>query len=287
MNRNYAPVNQLFPRKRTRLRLFFGIQYFTCKRYCKWIFRTEHPARSYSRSKLSYLCFSHSTLLFRKLKELDMQPHDNNTTTLKLAVEKLNGILIRPDETFSYWRAIGKPTRCKGYLEGMVLFCGTVQKGVGGGLCQLSNLIYWMTLHTGLTVTERYRHSYDVFPDSNRTQPFGSGATCFYNYKDLMIKNETPFTFQLCLNVTDTDLEGEWRSDAKPHYTYEVYEKEQHITHEYWGGFTRNNTLYRKTIRPDGETVRDEYLSENHAVMMYTPFLEAGENEQRKAPADE
>ena len=45
----------------------------------------------------------------------------------------------------------------------------------GGGLCQLSNLIYWMTLHTPLTITERYRHSYDVFPDSNRTQPFGSG----------------------------------------------------------------------------------------------------------------
>ena len=45
----------------------------------------------------------------------------------------------------------------------MVLHYGSFQTGIGGGLCQLSNLIYWMTLHTPLTVTERYRHSFDVF----------------------------------------------------------------------------------------------------------------------------
>lgn len=44
-----------------------------------------------------------------------------------------------------------------------------------------------MALHTPLTVTERHRHGYDVFPDAERTIPFGSGATCFYNYGDLMI----------------------------------------------------------------------------------------------------
>ena len=54
-------------------------------------------------------------------------------------------------------------------------------------------------LHTPLTVTERWRHGYDVFPDSNRTQPFGSGATCFYNYMDLMVRNDTPDTWRLVL----------------------------------------------------------------------------------------
>lgn len=73
----------------------------------------------------------------------------------------------------------------------------------------MTNLLYWMTLHTPLTVTERWRHGYDVFPDSNRTQPFGSGATCFYNYMDLMVRNDTPDTWRLVLQVTDTHLEGE------------------------------------------------------------------------------
>ncbi|MEI3305467.1 MAG: VanW family protein [Dysosmobacter sp.] len=58
-----------------------------------------------------------------------------------------------------------------------------------------------MTLHTPLTVVERYRHSHDVFPDANRTQPFGSGATCAYPHRDLMIRNDTQQPFQLCLRV--------------------------------------------------------------------------------------
>lgn len=93
-----------------------------------------------------------------------------------------------------------------------MLFCGTFHRGVGGGLCQLSNLIYWMTLHTDLTVTERYRHSYDVFPDENRTQPFGSGATCVYNYRDLMVENRTVRPLQLSLQLTATELRGAWLS---------------------------------------------------------------------------
>lgn len=102
---------------------------------------------------------------------------ENKVTNLKLAVKRLDGLILYPGETFSYWKRIGKPTARKGYKEGMVLFLGQIGGDIGGGLCQLSNLIFWMTLHTPLTVTERYRHSHDVFPDANRTQPFGSGAT--------------------------------------------------------------------------------------------------------------
>ena len=104
----------------------------------------------------------------------------------------------------------------------MVLNNGTVISGTGGGLCQLSNLIFWMTIHTPLTVVERHRHGFDVFPDSNRTQPFGSGATCFYPYGDLMIKNETQDDYQLILTVGDEFLEGEWRVSAKPTVKYKI-----------------------------------------------------------------
>ncbi len=72
---------------------------------------------------------------------------------------------------------------------------------------------FWMTVHTPLTVIERHRHGYDVFPDSNRTQPFGSGASCFYPHGDLMIRNDTPDDYQLLVSVGDKFLEGEWRVD--------------------------------------------------------------------------
>ena len=155
----------------------------------------------------------------------------------------------------------------------MLLRNGRVVPGVGGGLCQCSNLLYWMTLHTPLTVTERHRHGYDVFPDADRTQPFGSGATCFYNYLDLTIRNDTPDTWRLMLRVTDTHLEGEWRCSAPQTLRYEVYEKEHYFQGEYWGGYTRHNALYRRVLDLKGVLLGDEFVCENHALMMYSPML--------------
>jgi len=202
-------------------------------------------ARKRDNDMLDYRCFSHSTPLIRQLKNTDMWMQENKIVNLRLATERLDGLLLRPGEVFSYWRVIGKPSRRRGYQEGMILVNGTVLPGVGGGLCQLSNLIFWMTLHTPLTVIERHRHNYDVFPDSNRTQPFGSGATCFYPYGDLMIRNDTDETYQLRVHVGETDLEGEWRSSAAPEYRYEVVERNHEMRGQPWGGFTRHNELYQ------------------------------------------
>jgi vancomycin resistance protein VanW len=137
----------------------------------------------------------------------------------------------------------------------------------------MSNLIYWMTLHTPLTVVERHRHGYDVFPDSNRTQPFGSGATCFYPYGDLMIQNNTDDDFQLLVHVGAEYLIGEWRSAKPPRQHYAVIEKNHHMQSEYWGGFSRHNALYRKVYDLDNIEIEEEFITENHALMMYSPFL--------------
>jgi vancomycin resistance protein VanW len=123
-------------------------------------------------------------------------------------------------------------------------------------------------------VTERHRHGFDVFPDSGRTQPFGSGATCFYNYGDLMIRNDTLDTFQLKLAVGEKELNGAWFCDTAPKYRYEVYEAEHIIKYEFWGQYTRNNRLNRKKFGINGELISDDFIVENRAIMMYSPFLE-------------
>jgi len=267
------------PINRNSVRLYLGRQYYTLKRSLQRYHKQlsgEYRFAKIAEQDLRHTIFSHSTPLFRDLKDDNIRLQQGKVVNLKIATAKVNGITIFPGEVFSYWHAIGRPSARKGYAPGMILRNGAVRAGIGGGLCQLSNLIYWMTLHTDLSVFERHRHGYDVFPDANRTQPFGSGATCFYNYGDLMIKNETDRAFQLKVTVTEDSLEGAWRCDGMPPHSYEVYEKEHLIRSEYWGGYTRHNVIYRKKYDRNMQFIDDEYVVENHALMMYAPLLSDG-----------
>lgn len=266
--------SNLKPKKRSKVRLALGRIYYTSARYCMWQFSSLKFAYTFAEQPLSYAIFAHQSPLLRKLKDVDMQYQYNKIINLNLAVKQINNIIIKPKETFSYWKLIGKPTYKKGYQDGMVLFCGAFGPGVGGGLCQLSNLLYWMSLHTPLTITERYRHSFDVFPDSNRTVPFGSGATCVYPYRDLMITNNTSHTFQLKVWLDQEYLHGEWRCTHPIDTSYKVIEKNHRMEGEYWGGYSRHNEIFREIYNSKGEKIDEEYVTENHALMMYSPFLE-------------
>lgn len=261
------------PIPRSWLRLRLGKAYYAGKRYLLWCSPRYHWASQRQSVSLPYIQTSHATPLYRHLRGEEMELQKNKVVNLQLAAARLNGVVLRPGETFSYWRLIGKPSRKKGYREGMVLFLGRIGSDVGGGLCQLSNLIFWMTLHTPLTVVERYRHSHDVFPDSNRTQPFGSGATCAYPHRDLMIRNDTDQSYQLCVRVGETHLEGEWRAEAPQKFQYEILERNARMDQASWGGYIRHNELFRRVFDLDGTLLREEFLFANDAIMMYSPLL--------------
>ena len=265
------------PIRRSRVRQKAGMLYYTALRRLLWIRMRSVFASERSEANLPCICFSHRTILMRKLKDVDMWMQRNKIINLKIAAEKLDGVIIRPGEVFSYWKLIGKTTKRKGYVDGMVLHNGGFSAGTGGGLCQMSNLIFWMAVHTPLTIVERHRHGYDVFPDSNRTQPFGSGATCFYPHGDLMIQNNTEDSWQLRIHVGEEYLEGELRASAPMQYRYEIAERNHEIRSEYWGGYTRHNELYQQIYDPEGNLLNERLLIENSAIMMYSPLL--GENQ--------
>ncbi len=272
--------NNLRPVRRSRLRQALGRWAYGARRCLWWAFGGCRFARTRARTPLEHLCMAHSTPLLRQLKGADMALQRNKVVNLRIAAERLDGLLLRPGQVFSFWRLVGRPSATRGFLPGMTLHCGTVGAGVGGGLCQMTNLIYWMTLHTELTVLERHRHSYDVFPDSNRMLPFGSGATCAWPHLDLMIRNDTMNTYQLRVRVGEHDLEGQWRCDDQPACRYEVVERDARMCSEPWGGFSRHNTLIRRRLDTDGALRGEELVTENHALMMYAPFLTEGTLEQ-------
>ena len=261
------------PIQRSWLRLRLGKAYYAARRYALWCSPRYRWARERRQDSLPYLQASHETPLLRQLRGADMELQRNKVVNLRLAVEKLDGVLLRPGETLSYWRLIGKPSARRGYLPGMVLFLGRIGSDVGGGLCQLSNLIFWMTLHTDLTVVERYRHSHDVFPDAHRSQPFGTGATCAYPHRDLMLRNDTQETYQLRLRVGEKNLEGEWLATAPPLHRFEIQERDARMDQAAWGGYVRHNAIWRRVFDRDGNFLEDQPLFTNDAIMMYSPLL--------------
>ena len=265
------------PERRGDLRLRLGAWVLQARRRALWLTGGIRFARRRPGYVCPHRCAAHRTPLLRKLRDVDMALQRSKVTNLRLAAARLDGAVLLPGETLSFWKLVGSPTRRKGYRDGMILRNGKVASGVGGGLCQMTNLIYWMTLHTPLTVTERHRHGYDVFPDSDRTQPFGSGATCFYNYVDLMVRNDTDRIWRLSLRLTETHMEGAWYADLPQSCRYEVYEKEHCIQGEHWGGYTRHNSLFRRVFDGAGGPIGDEFITENHAVMMYNPMLPGAE----------
>ncbi|MCG6150694.1 VanW family protein [Leptospira bandrabouensis] len=266
---------------RGHLRLFFGKIYFQWKRYLIWFwehksFATKRVLPIETKEKYPISIYKHASPIYRKLKDVPMYLQENKIVNLNIAISKLDGIILEPNQVFSFWYLVGKPTRRKGYLPGMQLRNGSFIERTGGGLCQMANLIYWMTLHSPLEVKERWRHSFDIFPDSNRTLPFGSGATLSYNYIDLQIKNTTNQPFVLHLWIEDDDLKGEWLTDLEFPYFYQVYESYHGFHAEPWGGYTRRNVIRRKKISKDTkEILKDELVTENTAWMMYEPLLES------------
>lgn len=263
--------------QRHPLLYFLAVWTRRLRRYGDWYFDNKKYAKQRTSEKLAFRIKKHQSVLLKKLGESDMQLQVNKVTNLNIATKQIDGILIRPGETFSFCKLVGLPTKRKGYLLGMELTFGEARAGIGGGICQISNLIHWLVIHSPLTVTERYHHSFDPFPDDGRVLPFGSGATVFYNYRDYQFTNNTDHTFQINLWFTDKCLEGELRIDNELDYGYHVIEKD-HKFLKIDGQYYRKNEIWRDKILKfkSGQIVETELITKNFARVTYTPdsFIE-------------
>ena len=78
---------------------------------------------------------------------------------LRISAQALHGLVIPPSEIFSFWRQLGRTTRGKGYTVGRELREGCMIPNRGGGLCQVTGLLYQAALEAGLEIVERHEHS--------------------------------------------------------------------------------------------------------------------------------
>lgn len=248
-----------------------AVRYHRARRRLQWMRSSTPWARTQAEDRLPVRVKRHKSLLLRELGESEMWMQNNKVRNLTLAANRIDGVLIRPGETFSFNQVVGNCTRRKGYVEGMRLSNGEARPGVGGGICQLANLLHWMVLHSPLTVTERSAHSFDPFPDNGRVLPWGVGCSIVYNYVDLQFRNDTDRTFQVRVSVGERYLDGELLADDESPSSYRVFARGERFL-KYDGRFFRRNQIWRTVIdRRTGDTTGEELIRENVALVKYFP----------------
>ncbi len=251
----------------------YRISYWKCciLRHLRDFLSRESFSSDFCDERLPSLIYRHRSLIRRRLGNVDMELQENKAVNLSLASPCISGILIRPGETFSLWRLVGRTSSAKGYKVGLVISKGAVSRGIGGGLCQLSNLIHWLVLHTPLEVVEHHHHDdIDLFPDYGRQVPFGVGTSISYNYIDYRFKNNTEQTFQLIVFTDDEYLNGELRAETSLDIKYHIQVRNEHFSRsgDIW---YREGEVWRSCLdKATGRVVSKELLKKNHARVMYT-----------------
>lgn len=219
----------------------------------------------------------HASPLSRSAPTEPTAPEDplqaGKVRNLAAAATRLDGVLLRPGETFSFWHLVGAPAARRGFAPGVVLLDDQLDADTGGGLCAASNLLHWLALHADLDVVEHAEHTVDPFPDRNRTVPWGAGCTVSWPRLDLRIVNRSELTYQWRLAIRDGELAGALLADRMPEHAYQVFERDP--------GFDlvdgvphRHNELWRAILDPrTGERLGEHRLARNHAPTAYRPPL--------------
>lgn len=111
----------------------------------------------------------------------------NRRHNIKIGVQKMSGIIIKPGEEFSFNKYLGPVEAYTGFKPELVIKAeGTVPE-FGGGLCQVSSTTFRAAMHAGLPITARRNHSYAV----QYYAPQGTDATIYPGVQDLKFTNDT------------------------------------------------------------------------------------------------
>ncbi len=128
---------------------------------------------------------------------------ENKIHNLNLAIDKFKDLVIHPGEVLSFWRIAGRPSAANHYKKGRNIVSGKLVEEYGGGLCQLSGMIFHLALKGGLKILERHSHSLDLYTPETRYTPIGTDATVVYGYKDLLISNNAQGTLKFSFTIKE------------------------------------------------------------------------------------
>lgn len=123
----------------------------------------------------------------------------HNITT---AAKRFDGLVIPPDEEFSFVSVLGPVDGEHGYKEELVIRDNETKPEYGGGICQVSTTVFRGAIFSGMKITQRRNHSYPV----HYYTPTGFDATVYVPAPDFRFINNTPGHILLNMEMEGTEL---------------------------------------------------------------------------------
>ena len=226
---------------------------------------------------------------------------------ITLASEKLNGVLVKPGETFSMGEHVGDVSLDTGYAEALIIVGNRTIKGAGGGVCQVSTTFFRTVFMTGFPVVERYAHAYRVGYYENGDGPIhlgaGFDATVSFPTVDFRFTNDSQSWILMETEVDRASQRLYWRFYSTPdgrtvqYYSTGVtnetdppepkWEENTKLTQDWsqvdWAVKGADVTVTR-TVSRNGEVILQDRFATHYmpwgAVCQYNPdtYTPSGEN---------
>ncbi len=197
----------------------------------------------------------------------------NRIFNINVATKRFNGVLIKPQEEFSFVKILGEVDGEHGYLPELVIKYNKTEPEFGGGICQVSTTAFRAAINSGLEITARRNHAYPV----SYYNPQGMDATVYVPLPDLRFINNTPGHIlietkiegkELIFNFYGTDdgrkiniigptvLERKPDGSLKTTFTQQVFDKNEKIIQE--DVFNSNYDSPNKYPHPGAENILTE-----------------------------
>ena len=206
--------------------------------------------------RLSYPVYQYRLNMVNKNSGYPIVYQYNKVHNLKVASAPLHHLVIKPHQVFSLCRLIRYADQSIPYKDGLITVDEVTKPSYGGGLCQLSNMLYWVFLHSPLTVVERWPHNVETIPQDPYT-PYGVDSTIAEGWCDLKVRNDTTNTYQLMIDFeNDEIMQVALWCDHPTNQTYTIYNRNLHYYHE--GKHLMQKVDVMRTIHKDGQTITEK-----------------------------
>lgn len=204
----------LLPLRRWQRKVFF---------YAKMRFDKNVYAKRRLDTLLPHSIYSVSSVMINRRSGFPIEYQYNKAHNLALASKTMQHVIIRPGQTFSFYQLVRKADKREHFKDGLVLENGRLKTSYGGGLCQLSSLLFQLFLHSPLVITERHAHARETLPPAQPEETVGLDAAVSEGWLDLKAYNPTQSAFQLEFELDQEYIHIRLLSDSPPQYWYKVF----------------------------------------------------------------